>query len=204
MRGVSQARHAVGASATLPGVWSRRMLRSVAGKARDEALSLLQACDHEELSARRGLELVLYRRALHGTGHRADFVSTPGASWPSLPLAQWSDTRDTLHLWTQIVGKARLALAPMVNHWWQIPLYISARGLTTARIPYGTAGLSVELDFIDHNLQILRDDGRAWSMALAPRSVADFYAAYMSGLRSLGIEVRIWPVPVEIADGIRF
>ena len=126
------------------------------------------------------------------------------AAWPPLPLAEWNDTRDTLHLWTQIVGKTRLALAPMVNHWWQVPLYISARGLTTSRIPYGSAGFSVELDLIAHNLQVLCDDGRTWSMTLAPRSVADFYSEYMSGLRSLGIDVRIWPVPVEIADGIPF
>jgi hypothetical protein len=131
-------------------------------------------------------------------------VSTTAPAWPALPLAEWSDTRDTLHLWTQIVGKTRLALAPMVNHWWQIPLYVSARGLTTSRMPYGNAGFSVELDFIDHILQIQRDDGRTWSMALAPRSVADFYQAYIAGLRSLGIDVHIWPVPVEIADGIRF
>ena len=131
-------------------------------------------------------------------------VSVSGDAWPRLPLGEWSDTRDTLHLWTQIVGKTRLALAPMVNHWWNVPLYVSARGLTTSRIPYGTAGFSVELDFLDHQLRILRDDGREWSMALAPRSVADFYAAYMSGLRSLGIDVQIWPVPVEIADGIPF
>jgi hypothetical protein len=126
------------------------------------------------------------------------------AAWPPLPLDEWSDTRDTLHLWTQIVGKTRLALAPMVNHWWQVPLYISARGLTTSRIPYGTAGFSVELDFIGHDLQVLCDDGRTWSMTLAPRSVADFYSEYTSGLRSLGIEIRMWPVPVEIADGIPF
>jgi hypothetical protein len=126
------------------------------------------------------------------------------AAWPPLPLAEWADTRDTLHMWTQIVGKTRLALAPMVNHWWQVPLYVSARGLTTSRIPYGTAGFSVELDFVHHNLQILRDDGRGWSMKLAPRSVADFYTEYMSGLRSLDIDVHFWPVPVEIADGIPF
>jgi hypothetical protein len=131
-------------------------------------------------------------------------VSTAAPAWPRLPLADWSDTRDTLHMWTQIVGKTRLALAPMVNHWWQIPLYVSARGLTTSRIPYGNAGFSVELDFIDHIIQIQRDDDRTWSMTLAPRSVADFFQAYMSGLRSLDLDVHIWPVPVEIADGIRF
>lgn len=131
-------------------------------------------------------------------------MTSDAVAWPPLPLAEWSETRDTLHLWTQIVGKTRLALAPMVNHWWQVPLYVSARGLTTSLIPFGTSGFSVELDFIDHRLQIQREDGRAWTMALAPRSVADFYGAYMAGLRSLGIDVRIWPVPVEIADPIPF
>ena len=126
------------------------------------------------------------------------------AAWPPLPLGEWNDTRDTLHMWTQIVGKTRLALAPMVNHWWQVPLYVSARGLTTSRIPYGTAGFSVDFDFIDQQLRILRDDGRSWSMALEPRSVAAFYSEYTSGLHSLDINVRIWPVPVEIADGIPF
>jgi Family of unknown function (DUF5996) len=107
-------------------------------------------------------------------------------------------------MWTQIVGKTRLALAPMVNHWWQVALYVSARGLSTSRIPYGTSGFAVELDFVDHKVEIVRDDGRTWSMELAPRSVAEFHDRYMSGLRSLDLDVRIWPVPVEVADGIPF
>lgn len=131
-------------------------------------------------------------------------MSTNASAWPPLPLAAWSETRDTLHMWTQIVGKTRLAVAPMVNHWWQVPLYVSTRGLTTSWMPYGSAGFSVDFDFIDHILEVRRDDGRTWTLALAPRSVADFYDAYMTGLRSLGIDVRIWPVPVEIADGIPF
>src|SRR6185437_11814639 len=109
----------------------------------------------------------------------------PGAAWPAIPLAEWQDTRDTLHLWTQIVGKTRLALAPMVNHWWNVPLYVSARGLTTSRMPYQDAGFSVEFDFIDHRLVVRRDDGRTWTTALAPRTVADFYRDYMAGLRSI-------------------
>jgi hypothetical protein len=107
-------------------------------------------------------------------------------------------------MWTQIVGKTRLALAPMVNHWWQVPLYVSARGLTTSWMPHGTTGFSVEFDFIDHELRMLHDDGRTFTMKLAPRSVADFYRVYMAGLRSLGLDVRIWPVPVEIENPIRF
>ena len=131
-------------------------------------------------------------------------MSGDAQAWPPLPLAPWSDTRDTLHMWMQIVGKTRLAVAPMVNHWWQVPLYVSTRGLTTSWMPYGTSGFSVEFDFIDHVLEVRRDDGRTWTLALAPRSVADFYDAYLTGLRSLGIDVRIWPVPVEVANGIHF
>lgn len=107
-------------------------------------------------------------------------------------------------MWTQIVGKTRLALAPMVNHWWQVPLYVSARGLTTSRMPYGEGGFSVEFDFVDHELEVQCDDGSTWAMELAPRSVADFYATYMAGLRAHDIDLRIWPVPVEVADAIPF
>jgi len=131
-------------------------------------------------------------------------VTAAAAAWPPLPLAEWQDTRDTLHMWTQIVGKTRLALAPMVNHWWNVTLYVSSRGLTTSRMPYGTSGVSVDFDFIDHVLIARRDDGRTWTTPLAPRSVADFYRSYMSGLRSIGVDVRIWPVPVEIANPIPF
>ncbi len=133
-------------------------------------------------------------------------MSGPDAAdaWPTLPLAPWQDTRDTLHLWTQIVGKTRLALAPMVNHWWNVPLYVSARGLTTSRIPYRGASFAVEFDFIDHELTVQLEDGRDWRTALAPRSVADFYRDYVAGLRSLDIDVRIWPVPVELANAIPF
>jgi hypothetical protein len=135
-------------------------------------------------------------------------MTTPAVAaadvWPPLPLPAWQDTHDTLHMWSQIVGKTRLALAPMVNHWWQVALYVSARGLTTSRMPYGTAGFTVDFDFIDHQLVVQHDDGRTWTMALVPRSVADFYRDYTEGLRSLDLDVPIWPVPVEIANGIPF
>ncbi len=128
----------------------------------------------------------------------------PADAWPPLPLAEWRDTRETLHLWTQIVGKTRLALAPMVNHWWQVPFYVSARGLTTSRMPYRADGVTVEFDFLDHQLIAQRDDGREWRTALTPRSVAAFYRDYTAGLRLLDIDVRMWPVPVEIPDAIPF
>ncbi|MGH7671004.1 MAG: DUF5996 family protein, partial [Gemmatimonadaceae bacterium] len=124
--------------------------------------------------------------------------------WPALPLEHWRDTRATLHLWTQVVGKTRLALAPHVNHWWQVPLYVSARGLTTTRIPYQGGGFEVVFDFVDHALRVDTDQGASWTMPLAPRSVASFYHEYLQGLHSLGIEVRIWPQPVELAGAIPF
>ena len=126
------------------------------------------------------------------------------SQWPALPLDDWHDTRDTLHLWTQIVGKTRLALAPHVNHWWQVPLYVSARGLTTSRIPYRGGGFEVAFDFIEHALRVDTDEGTSWTMPLTARSVASFYREYLRGLRSLGIDVHIWPQPVEIAGAIPF
>ncbi len=106
-------------------------------------------------------------------------------SWPELPLAAWQDTYATLHMWTQIVGKVRLALSPRVNHWWEVALYVNARGLTTSAIPYNGANFEVQFDFIDHKLIIQTSWGSSETFALKPESVADFYAAFMSALRSL-------------------
>jgi hypothetical protein len=124
--------------------------------------------------------------------------------WPALPYADWQDTCATLHRWTQIVGKIRLALAPPVNHWWHVPLYLTARGLTTSPMPYGGRTFQIDFDFIDHILRIATSDGRRESLALVPRSVADFHKEVMGRLRALALDVRIWPVPVEIADPIPF
>ncbi len=124
--------------------------------------------------------------------------------WPDLPFSDWSDTCATLHLWTQVVGKIRLAHAPLVNHWWQVPLYVTCRGLTTSPIPYGGASFQVDFDFIDHNLKIQTSRGAIETVALGPRSVADFYAEVMERLRKLGLETRIWTMPVEIPDAIPF
>jgi Family of unknown function (DUF5996) len=124
--------------------------------------------------------------------------------WPSLPSAGWDETRATLHLWTQIIGKIRLAQAPMLNHWWQVPLYVTSRGLATSPIPYGARTFQIDLDFIDHALQISLDDGRREGFDLAPRSVAEFHAELMRRMRSLGLEVRIWTMPCEIEHPIRF
>jgi hypothetical protein len=107
-------------------------------------------------------------------------------------------------MWTQMVGKVRLALTPPVNHWWGVALYLTARGLTTSPIPYGTGAFEIVFDFIDHKLVIDVDDGRQRTIALAPRSVADFYAEFMRTLDDLQIRVRIWPMPAEVASPIRF
>ena len=125
-------------------------------------------------------------------------------AWPALPLAEWNDTRATLHMWTQIVGKLRLALSPHVNHWWEVPLYVSARGLTTSPIPYRFGILEVEFDFIDHALRIVTSRGETKTIPLAPRSVADFYREFMATLASLQVDAKIWPMPVEIPNPIRF
>ena len=124
--------------------------------------------------------------------------------WPTLPLEAWEPTRATLHMWTQIVGKVRLALSPHVNHWWQVPLYVSARGLTTSPIPCDGGVFEILFDFIDHNLVILKSDGTTRTLPLAPRSVAEFYAEVMDTLRSMGIAVKIWTMPVEIPAPIPF
>ena len=125
--------------------------------------------------------------------------------WPALPLADWQDTRDTLHLWTQVVGKVRLALAPAVNHWWHVPLYVDARGLTTSLMPLGDgAGLEVVFDLTAHELQLLTTRGVRRRMALEPRSVADFAAEFRSHLDALGVHVPINPMPVEIAGAVPF
>ena len=125
-------------------------------------------------------------------------------TWPALPLESWKDTYATLHMYTQIVGKVRLALSPRINHWWEVPLYVDARGLTTSAIPYGDGAFEVRFDFLDHRLVVESTAGRTWTTALTPRAVADFYQEVMNGLRSVGVAVKIWTMPVEIPDPIAF
>jgi Family of unknown function (DUF5996) len=125
-------------------------------------------------------------------------------SWPALPLEEWKDTCATLHMWTQIVGKVRLAQTPLVNHWWNVPLYVSAHGLTTTAMPYGDTSFEMEFDFIEHNLVIRCSDGGSRIVALEPKSVATFYQETFAALRELGLEVHIWRMPVEIPDPIPF
>ena len=126
------------------------------------------------------------------------------ADWPELSLTAWADTCATLHLWTQIVGKVRMAHAPMTNHWWQVTLYVTSRGLTTSPIPYGTRSFEIAFDFIDHALVIQTSDGACETLPLRPASVADFYREVVERLRTLGIATRIWTMPSEIVDAVPF
>ena len=124
--------------------------------------------------------------------------------WPALPLESWKDTCATLHMWTQIVGKVRLKLTPLVNHWWNVPFYLTARGLGTSRIPYGERAFELWFDFIQHQLVLETSDGDVKTLPLAPRPVADFYREFMEMLRSEKIDVHIWDMPVEVPNPIPF
>ncbi|HEV2616423.1 MAG TPA: DUF5996 family protein [Candidatus Acidoferrales bacterium] len=124
--------------------------------------------------------------------------------WPALPVKEWEATRATLHMWTQMAGKVRLALTPLVNHWWNVPLYVNGRGLTTSAIPYGKGAFEIQFDFLRHILEIQTCDAEARTIELKPCSVADFYREFMKALASLGIRVKIWPMPVEIPNPVRF
>jgi Family of unknown function (DUF5996) len=129
---------------------------------------------------------------------------TSAEEWPSLPFAEWRDTCVTLQLWTQVIGKIRLAQAPLINHWWQVPLYVTSRGLTTSPIPDGARIFQIDFDFLDHCLTIRASDGATETLPLRPFAVADFYSEVMQRLKALGLDVRIWTMPVEIPDPIPF
>jgi hypothetical protein len=124
--------------------------------------------------------------------------------WPALPYSDWKDSLATLHMWTQIVGKVRLALSPHVNHWWESPLYVSSRGLTTSPIPFRSGIFEMEFDFITHRLDIRSSWNESKSIALFTRTVAGFYREVMDALSALGINIKIWPMPVEVPNPIRF
>ena len=124
--------------------------------------------------------------------------------WPDLPFAAWSDTCGTLQLWTQIVGKVRIALTPLTNHWWNSTFFVTARGLTAPAMPYGGGIFDVTFDFTRHRLDIETSDGRVEGFALTPMAVCDFYAEFMARLRRLGIDVHIRTTPCEIPDCIAF
>jgi hypothetical protein len=125
-------------------------------------------------------------------------------TWPALPYATWKSSLDTLHMWMQVVGKVKLALTPFLNDWWNVTFQATARGLTTSTIPVGQRVFQVDWDFIGHRLSIETSDGRSREMPLAARTVADFYAEFMSHLDALDVHVKISTTPVEVDDGIPF
>jgi hypothetical protein len=125
-------------------------------------------------------------------------------AWPTLRVDDWTATRETLHRWTQVIGKVRLAQAPMINHWWQVTLYVTPRGLTTSSMPAGHRAFEIEFDFCVHRVRITVEGGEQREIILEPKSVATFYGEVMDALASLGLDVPIWPVPVEIEDAIPF
>jgi hypothetical protein len=131
-------------------------------------------------------------------------MSLDNEHWPALPLEEWKDTYDTLHRWTQIVGKIRLATAPLENHWWNTTLYLNSRGLTTSAMHYNGITFQIDFDFIDHILLIRTNEGSTKTIALRPRSVADFYQETVSALVDLEIYVPIWTTPVEVQDRTPF
>jgi uncharacterized protein DUF5996 len=130
--------------------------------------------------------------------------SSDKSAWPALAYADWHDTCATLHLWTQVVGKIKLALAPLTNHWWGIVLTVTARGLTTGPMPYRGRVLQIDFDFCAHELVLRTSDAREQRITLAPMAVADFHAAVMDRLCALDVDVRIWTMPVEIDGAIPF
>jgi hypothetical protein len=125
-------------------------------------------------------------------------------TWPALAVQDWTATRDTLHMWVQIVGKIRMARQPLVNHWWQAALYVSARGLTTSSIPHGTDAFDIEFDFVDHQLTVRTTTGRTGKVILEPKSVADFYTETMHLLTELGVPTPISGSPNEVQSAIPF
>jgi Family of unknown function (DUF5996) len=129
---------------------------------------------------------------------------SPAEPWPALPLEEWEDTYHTLHMWTQIVGKVRLGLAPLQNHWWNGALYVTTRGLATSPIPYNGKAFEIQFDFVDHRLEIVTSFGKKQALALEPKSVAAFYKEFLAAMRAAGIEISIDPKPQEVPNPIPF
>jgi hypothetical protein len=125
-------------------------------------------------------------------------------AFPSLPSTSWQETSTTLQLWTQVVGKIRMKLTPLINHWWNVTLYVTSRGLTTSAIPYETRFFQIDFDFIAHELCISTSDGKRTAFALKPYSVAEFYQKTIDALSSLDIKVKIWTMPQEVSNPILF
>jgi len=135
--------------------------------------------------------------ALRGKGSQDEFL-------PALPFDSWKETQATLHMWMQVVGKVRMKLTPLVNHWWNVPFYMTARGMSTSAMPYNQRTIEVQFDFIEHKLTITTSEARVVTMPLAAQSVADFYKTFLSALAELGVIVNIWTTPCELANPIPF
>jgi len=129
---------------------------------------------------------------------------TTNPLWPDLPLQAWSETCDTLHLWTQVAGKVRMAATPMVNHWWNVTFFVTSRGLVAPSNYHRGRSFDMVFDFVDHELRIAASDGRRECLSLKPMTVADFYAEFMQRLRRLDIDLGIWTMPCEIPDCVPF
>ena len=135
--------------------------------------------------------------AIRGKGSQDEFL-------PALPFDSWKETQATLHMWMQVVGKVRMKLTPLVNHWWNVPFYMTARGMSTSAMPYNQRTIEVQFDFIEHKLTITTSEARVVTMPLAAQSVADFYKTFLSALAELGVIVNIWTTPCELANPIPF
>jgi hypothetical protein len=131
-------------------------------------------------------------------------AKTNPALLPALPFDSWKDTLATLHMWTQVVGKLRLKLCPLVNHFWNVTFYLTARGMTTEAMPYESGTVEVRFDFIDHKLLIETDQGRTAEIALKPQSVAEFYTKFMAAIANLGVTTKIWTMPCEVPNPTPF
>ena len=131
-------------------------------------------------------------------------MSDSASGWPEIPVAEWADTRDTLQLMTQVVGKVRMENTPLMSHWWNVVLYVSARGLTTGLIPHGDRAFAIDFDFFDHQLVVSTTNGDRRAIPLRPGPIADFYRDVMAALGELGLSTEIWTMPVEIPDAIPF
>ena len=140
---------------------------------------------------------------VHQSNGKTNVMAINNQNWPGLPLDQWQDTYETLHLWSQIIGKIRLSLMPWINHSWHAALYVSATGLTTSIIPYGTRAFEIDFDFVNHQLRITTSAGEQHFFILESMSVAVFYRKIIQALTELDIEVKIRPMPVEIPDPIQ-
>ena len=133
-----------------------------------------------------------------------DAAPPAGDPWPSLPVAEWAPTRDTLQLWAQVVGKVRMERTPVMSHWWNVPLYVTARGLTTSLVPAGARAFQIDFDLLDHRLDVIVSDGQRRAVELAPKTTARFFVELTTALDELGLATPVWTMPVEIAGAIPF